>query len=68
MEAAKAFHYRWSEWLAESPILRAKMMAHELVKAMRDAYTFEQRMETVERGSGARQQAPWDAIRKQFFK
>ena len=32
MEAAKAFHYTWSDWLEESPIIRAKLVAHELAK------------------------------------
>ena len=69
MEAAKAFHYTWSAWLAESPIIRARLLAHELTKGMRDSYNFEQRMAHSEReASGPKAAAPWDVIRKQFFK
>ena len=68
METAKAFHYRWSEWLAESPVLRAKLVAHELLKGMRDTYHFEQRQAAGASGESApRQPAPWDVIRNQFF-
>jgi hypothetical protein len=69
METAKAFHYTWSEWLAESPILKAKLIAHELVKGMRDTYNFDQRSAVGEKGaSGPKQPAPWDTIRSRFFK
>ena len=68
MEAAKAFNYTWSEWLAESPIIKAKLMAHELVKAMRDSYMFEQRMDAGEKGGTPKGPAPWDVIRNKFFK
>ncbi len=66
METAKAFHYTWSAWLEESPIIRAKLMAHELVKGMRETYNFEQRMDN--RNDAPKQQAPWDLIRQRFFK
>lgn len=69
MEAAKAFHYRWSDWLAESPILRAKMVAHELIKGMRDTYNLEVRQAMIERGetTGPKAPAPWESIRAKFF-
>jgi len=72
MEAAKAFHYRWCDWRHESPILRAKMVAHELIKGMRDTYLLEQRQAQAEGTEGKdgekRGPAPWDSIREKFFK
>ena len=71
MEAAKVFHYRWDQWLAESPILRGRMMAHELHKGMRDTYNLEQRQAALESGADPakpRSPAPWDAIREKFFR
>jgi hypothetical protein len=65
METAKAFHYAWPAWLAESPLIKAKLIAHELEKGMRDAYNFEQRMDPERR---PHQPAPWDLIQKRFFK
>ncbi len=67
METAKAFHYTWGGWLAEDPHLRAKMMAHELHKGMRDTYLFEVRQ------PGDGQERPkskpsWETIRETFFK
>ena len=61
MEAAKAFHYRWTDWLAESPILRAKMVAHEMIKGMRDSYNVEVRQAMIERGEtpGPKAPPPW---------
>ncbi len=67
METAKAFHYTWSAWLAESPIVRAKLVAHELVKGMRETYNFEQRLDS-EKSDTPKQPAPWDLIRQRFFK
>jgi hypothetical protein len=67
MEAAKAFHYSWAEWQRENPLTRAKLVAHELCKGMRDTYNFEQRMEAGKHES-PRGPAPWDAIRERFFK
>ena len=69
METAKSFHYTWSAWIAESPIVRAKLVAHELEKGMRDTYNFEQRLEADKQESDRpKQPAPWDLIRNQFFK
>ena len=69
METAKAFHYTWAEWLAEDPLLRAKMMAHELHKGMRDTYLFEQRQASAERGGDRpKTPAPWETIREKFFR
>jgi hypothetical protein len=65
METAKAFHYSWPSWLSESPIIKAKLIAHELEKGMRDAYNFEQRMDSKE---NTQRSAPWDVIQKRFFK
>ena len=65
METAKAFHYTWSQWVQEHPLTRAKLVAHELAKGMREAYTFEQRLDTKETKTGP---APWDTIRDRFFK
>jgi hypothetical protein len=66
METAKAFHYSWSAWLAESPLIKAKLIAHELEKGMRDAYHFEQRMQKED--ARPNQPAPWELIRNRFFK
>jgi hypothetical protein len=69
METAKAFGYRWPAWLAESPLIKAKLVAHELEKGMRDSYHFEQRMDGAPKdGSSANQPAPWEMIRSRFFK
>ena len=70
MEAAKAFHYRWTDWLAESPILRAKMVAHEMIKGMRDSYNVEVRQAMIERGEtpGPKAPPPWQSIREKFFR
>ena len=38
MEAAKANHYRWGDWLEESPALRAEMMAHEIHRGLRESW------------------------------
>ena len=69
MECAKAFHYRWGEWVMENAVLRAQMMAHELVKGMRDTYNLEQRQAFVEKGGErGKTVAPWEAIREKFFR
>jgi hypothetical protein len=69
-ETCKAFHYPgWPAWQAESPIVRAELMAHELEKGMREAYNHEQRMAETERGPQRTPgDAPWDLIRNRFFK
>ena len=38
IKTAKAFGYRWGDWLREAPVLREQMMAHELHRAEREAY------------------------------
>ena len=68
METAKAFGYRWGDWLVEHPRLRAQMMAHELVKGMRDAYLIEQRQAVAEKRPNPKQPAVWDTIRSRFFR
>lgn len=37
----KAFHYRVQDWLNESPVIRAELIAHEFEKGMRDAWAVE---------------------------
>ena len=44
------------------------MMAHELVKGMRDAYLMEQRQVVAEKGPNPKQPAVWDTIRSRFFR
>ena len=72
METAKAFHYRWRDWLEEHPQVKAQMMAHELAKGMRDTYNLEQRQAVLERGGraggGAKVPPPWESIRAKFFR
>ena len=69
METAKACHYRWDAWLAEHPVVRAQLMAHELAKGMRETYQFEQRAAFVEAGGDRpKAPAPWDSIREKFFR
>ncbi|HVM48394.1 MAG TPA: hypothetical protein VMU04_10220 [Candidatus Acidoferrum sp.] len=69
METAKAFHYRWRDWLEESPVLRAQMIAHEAVKGMRDTYNLEQREAMLTKGEDrAKTPAPWETIREKFFR
>lgn len=67
METAKAFHYSWTGWLVESPLIKARLIAHELEKGMRDAYNFEQRMGSSEE-KRSNEPAPWEVIRNRFFK
>ena len=65
METAKAFHYTWREWLIESPVTRAKLVAHELARGMRETYNFEQRASDKDKAGAGK--APWQAIRDKFF-
>jgi len=51
MEAAKAWGYRWSDWLAESPVLRGEMMAHETLQNLRTGYLSERARLSAERES-----------------
>lgn len=64
METAKAFHYTWSDWCAESPIVQAKLMAHELHKGMRDAYQYEE----TSGKEGSPKAGLADQIRNRFFR
>ena len=64
-----AARYGWTEWLAESPILRAKMVAHEMIKGMRDSYNVEVRQAMIERGEMPAKAPPlWQSIREKFFR
>jgi len=72
MEAAKAWGYRWSDWQRENEYVKAKVMAHELHKGMREAYQWEQSSREGSHGeaeSAGRtgQDAPWDKIRNHFM-
>lgn len=69
METAKAFGYPgWSAWEAEHPQVRAKLMAHELHRGMRETYNFEQRMAAGETADKPKNDAPpWQKIRERFF-
>lgn len=37
-ETAKAFGYRWCEWVAEEPLIRGRLMAHQIEASLREAY------------------------------
>jgi hypothetical protein len=68
METAKAFHYPgWGAWLAEAPQVRAKLMAHELHKGMRDSYHFEMRTEETGPQTTAPKKTPWQEVRERFM-
>lgn len=66
-EARKANHYTFADWVREPVTERAKMIAHELVKGMRESYVAEKM-----RKSGDKPKtpggAPWDKIRNRFFR
>lgn len=42
MEAAQAWHVTPAQWRAQSPDDRARMMAHEFLKNLRQSYVLEQ--------------------------
>lgn len=42
LEAMKAFGYKWSEWIAEGPRVRGRLIAHEMHVSMREGYSYEQ--------------------------
>lgn len=43
IETAKANGYRWTEWLAEDPMVRARLVAHEIERGLREAYEMDHR-------------------------
>ncbi len=41
LEAAKAFGYRWRDWVAEDPFVRGRLIAHQIESSLREAYETE---------------------------
>ena len=58
METAKAFGYRWGDWLREAPVLREQMMAHGLHRAKREAYYRERVTAFARTGSDRKKPTP----------
>lgn len=69
IETLKACGYTLSEWRRESLVDRAKLMAHELHKNMRESYYAEKMSGKGEEKGKGKAPAPWDmeAMRKQMF-
>lgn len=64
LEAARSFGYSWRGWQEEAPRTRARLMAHEIERSLREAYAREleeSRAEGKERGKNpaARMKAMW---------
>jgi len=67
IETAK-LHGGWSQWDRLDPQEKGRLMAHEMVKNMREHYHFDKRTaageKNVEKPKGT---APWDMIKNRFF-
>jgi hypothetical protein len=63
LETAKAFGYRWCDWLAEDPVTRGRLMAHQTEFSLRQAYETEAASKAEENkgsGSGSNAIAAWE--------
>ncbi len=67
-ETIKAFSYTLEAWRRESVSDRARMMAHELFRGMRESY-YAEKMSGKSDKDKAKQTAPWDmeAMRQKMF-
>lgn len=65
MEVAK-LHGGWVMWERLPVQRRAKLIAHELHKGMRDHYYYDKRPE-AEKGEKPKGEAPWDVMRKRYL-
>ena len=70
IETAK-LHGGWAQWDRIAPQERGELIAHEMVKNMRDHYYFDKRSEKLKQDEPdlerPKQTAPWEQIKSRFF-
>ncbi len=66
MEAAKQYG-GWESWLRLTEATRAKLLAHEMHRNMREHYEYDQRAPAEKKPGGNTALAPWVRMREAFL-